>query len=121
MLLQDWIDGHEWFKLEQWTWLSFHIWVSFILDQTSIILRIWRIQNIIFSSTYAYTDGICNYSTASTSEATYIIGGYYTKDIIAEFKKDSWRRLGTLAKGRFNHESITLNDETMVIGGYTVG
>ena len=45
---------------------------------------------IIFSS-------ISYYSTASTSEAAYIIGGDYTKNIIAEFKNGSWRQMGTLA------------------------
>ena len=60
---------------------------------------------------------IAYYSTASTSESAYIIGGSYTKDIIAEFKDNSWRQIGTLAKGRDSHGSITLNDEIMVIGG----
>ena len=61
---------------------------------------------------------IAYYSTASTSEAAYIIGGHpLTAQIIAEFKNDSWRQIGTLAKGRHSHGSITLNDETMVIGG----
>ena len=62
---------------------------------------------------------IYSYSTASTSEAAYIIGGEYTQDIIAEFKDNSWRQIGTLAKGRYGHGSITLNGETMVIGGKT--
>ena len=68
---------------------------------------------IIFSS-------IRGYSTASTSEAAYIIGGVYTKYIIAEFKNDSWRQIGTLAKGRAYHGTIQLGDEVMVIGGYTL-
>ena len=59
------------------------------------------------------------YSTASTSEAAYIIGGINTRDVIAEFKNDSWRQLGTLTKGREAHASISLSDETMVIGGYS--
>ena len=62
---------------------------------------------------------IRGYSTASTSEAAYIIGGFYTRNIIAEFKNDSWRRMGTLAKGRFYHGSIQLGDEFMVIGGWS--
>ena len=62
-----------------------------------------------------------HYSTASTSEAAYIIGGRYTPDIIAEFRNNSWRQMGTLAKGRMGHGSITLNGETMVIGGVTTG
>ena len=65
---------------------------------------------IIFSS-------IRGYATASTSEAAYIIGGSFTKNIIAEFKNDSWRRMGTLAKGRWGHGAIQLGDEVMVIGG----
>ena len=68
---------------------------------------------IIFSN-------IIYYSTASTSEAAYIIGGYpITPRIIAEFRRNSWRLVGTLAKGRNTHGSITLNGETMVIGGDT--
>ena len=59
------------------------------------------------------------YSTASTSEAAYIIGGANTKDVIAEFKNDSWRQLGTLTKGRDRHASISLDGESMVIGGYS--
>ena len=62
---------------------------------------------------------IIYYSTASTSEAAYIIGGAYTQGIIAEFRSNSWRQMGTLAKGRRSHGSITLNGETMVIGGET--
>ena len=67
---------------------------------------------IIFSS-------IALYSTASTSEAAYIISGLYSGGIIAEFKNNSWRQIGTLSKRRHSHGSITLNDETMVIGGRT--
>ena len=61
---------------------------------------------------------IAYYSAASTSEAAYIIGGYpNTPQIIAEFRNNSWRQMGTLAKGRDSHGSITLNGETMIIGG----
>ena len=38
-------------------------------------------------------------------------------DIIAEFKNGSWRQMGTLAKGRGWHGTITLENELMVIGG----
>ena len=60
---------------------------------------------------------IREYSTASTSEAAYIIGGRHTRNIIAEFKLDSWRQMGTLAKGRAWHGSIALGSKFMVIGG----
>ena len=65
---------------------------------------------------FAYS--MYEYSTASTSEAAYFIGGSYSEDVIAEFKNDAWRQLGTLARGRYRHGSITLGDETMVIGGF---
>ena len=74
---------------------------------------IW-VKMSVFSS-------VLYYSSASTSEAAYIIGGGYTQDIIAEFRDNSWRQIGTLAKGRFGHGSIKLNGETMVIGGITTG
>ena len=86
--------------------------VSFIFYQSPKILKIWQIELIIFSSIWAY-------STASTSEAAYIIGGRYTENIIAEYKDGSWRQMGTLAKGRGWHGSITLENAVMVIGGYS--
>ena len=62
---------------------------------------------------------IQRYSTASTSEAAYIIGGWHTRSIIAEFKNDAWSQLGTLGKGRAYHGSISLGNEFMVIGGWS--
>ena len=62
------------------------------------------------------------YSTAHTSEAVFIIGGYYTKDIIAEFKDNEWRRLEKfLNQGRYGHGSVTIGGQTMIIGGWTNG
>ena len=62
---------------------------------------------------------IFRYSTASTSEASYIIGGYFTEEVIAEFKNDAWQKPGTLRKPRNGPASILLDDEIMVIGGHT--
>ena len=60
---------------------------------------------------------VFGYSTASTSEAAYIIGGWHHRNIIAEFKHDSWRQLGTLFQGRTWHGSIVFGNAIMVIGG----
>ena len=65
-----------------------------------------------------FSDQIWGYSTASTSEAAYIIGGRHNQNRIAEFKNDSWRQMGTLAKKRSEHGSIQLGNEVMVIGGF---
>jgi len=65
--------------------------------------------------------GISRYSTTQTSDAVYIIGGLYTKNIVAEFKNDQWRRLDNLNQGRHAHGSITIGGETMIIGGYFNG
>ena len=69
-----------------------------------------QINMIILSDIFAY-------STASTSDAAYIIGGHYTRNIIAQLKNDVWSQFGTLVKGRVWHESISFNNEFMVIGG----
>ena len=65
---------------------------------------------------------ICYYSTAATDDAAYIIGGYdganYSRTI-AEFKNDQWRKLGDLTQGRQRHNSISIGQKTMVVGGYT--
>ena len=73
-----------------------------------------NLPRIIYSINFR---AIYSYSTASTSEAAYIIGGYHTREVIAEFKNYSWRQLGTLAKGRSNQGSISIENEVMVIGG----
>ena len=57
------------------------------------------------------------YSTASTDDAAFIIGGYNTRDTIAQFRNNQWRKLGSLNKGRYYHGSITVGQETMIIGG----
>ena len=52
---------------------------------------------------------INRYSTASTSSAAYIIGGYTNAGLsktIAEFKDNQWYQLGSMRKGRFLHGSI---------------
>ena len=92
--------------------LFFTWYIYSVLVYARNIHKIGRIQIIIFSY-------IAAYSTASTSQAAYIIGGLHTPDIIAEFKHDSWRQVGTLARGRSWHGSIGLGDDIMVIGGWS--
>ena len=58
------------------------------------------------------------YSTTLTLDAVYIIGGANTKNIVAEFKNDQWHRLADLNQGRRGHGSITIEGETMIIGGW---
>ena len=62
---------------------------------------------------------IQSYSTASTDDAAYIIGGYDVYNTIAQFRNNQWRNLGSLTKGRYYHGSITIGQETMIIGGYS--
>ena len=61
------------------------------------------------------------YSTASTSEAAYFIGGANTKTTVAEFKNDSWREFGKLTQGRYWHGSISNGDDFFVVGGSSSG
>ena len=108
MLRQNRAHGHEYSNLEQWTRLSLRIVSLISLSET----QNKKIQ----------TDNLRKmerYSTASTFEAAYFIGGLYTREVIAEYKNDAWRQLGTLTKGRSRHGSITFGTETMVIGGYS--
>ena len=61
--------------------------------------------------------GISFYSATQTSDAVYVIGGRFTNSIVAEFKNDQWRRLGFLNQPREGHGSITVDGQTMIIGG----
>ena len=82
--------------------------------------NIFAFLKTIFSSIYLY-------STASTSDAVYIIGGFRetetgsSNSLIAHFRNDKWNQDGTLIKGRYGHESITIGEKTMIFGGYTWG
>ena len=62
---------------------------------------------------------ISQYSTANTPDAAYIIGGYYTPNLVAEFRDDQWTQLDGLNRGRRNHGSITVGARTMIVGGWT--
>ena len=71
------------------------------------------IINIILRQVYSY-------STAATYEAAYIIGGYQDStysSTIAEFKNDMWRKLGDLTQARNHHRSISIGQQTMILGG----
>ena len=76
-------------------------------------------MTLIFLTDLTVSSGISFYSATQTSEAVYIIGGYYTKDVVAQFKNDRWSRLRNLNQGRLGHGSISIEDYTMIIGGYS--
>ena len=59
------------------------------------------------------------YSTASIAGKVYIIGGYNTRDKIAEYNDDQWTEYGSLSTGRYAHDSITHDYQTMIIGAYS--
>ena len=61
--------------------------------------------------------GIYHYSTTHTAEAVFIIGGYHTGNIVAEFRDDKWQQIATLKQGRSRHGSITFGGQTVIIGG----
>ena len=60
---------------------------------------------------------IAFYSTANTPDTAYIIGGYYTPNLVVEFRNDQWAQLDELSKGRHAHGSITVGARTMIVGG----
>lgn len=64
-------------------------------------------------------NGIFAYSTTSTADAAYIIGGGFhpMSQIIVEFKNGRWHRLRNLNRPRDSHGSISVDGLTMIIGG----
>ena len=84
-------------------------------------------QNRAFCNS-SFFSSIYLYSTASTSDAVYIIGGFRETEtgsldnsLITHFRNDKWNQDGTLIKGRYGHESITIGEKTMIFGGSTWG
>ena len=70
--------------------------------------------------TYKTFRSIFGYSTASTEDAAFIIGGDDGSawSTVAEFRNNQWKKLNSLTRGRAYHGSITVGQETMIIGGY---
>ena len=40
---------------------------------------------------------------------------------IVEFKDDQWNQIGYLSKGRYYHSSLSVADQTIIVGGYAPG
>ena len=108
-------------KLSWWIWI---LWLG-AMDLTFPFPRkfdsILRIPEPTSGSIQFSFRSIFQYSTASTLEAAYIIGGFYADEEvtgeISVFQKDSWHQFGTLSKARVNHGSISIDNEFVVIGG----
>jgi hypothetical protein len=64
------------------------------------------------------SNSIWGYSTVNSPDVAYIIGGYTTRNLVAEFRNDQWARLDDLNKGRNSHGSITVGTRTMIVGGW---
>ena len=96
--------------MERWSWLS--LWrVSYSkFSELSLNPEYFRIWN-----NYIY-----EYTTASTAEAAYIIGGGpLFMDTIAKYENDGWSKYGKLHRGRQAHGVIQVGATTFVIGGMT--
>ena len=64
---------------------------------------------------YIYYFSIAWYSTASTEDAVFIIGGFSNASRIAQYKNGKWTIVGKLEEPRFNTRSITFGGQTMII------
>ena len=73
--------------------------------------------NIIFKNFDNLFRAVYHYSATQTADAAYIIGGEKTKNVVAEFKNSRWSQLDGLKRGRSHQGSITLENQTMIIGG----
>ena len=111
LLCENWTDGYEYYDLERWARLSVYFLVSLTSYFSLSDKDLWITDRSILRR-------LIDYSTASTVDAAYIIGGDNTRDVIAEFKNGAWRNLGSLVKPRDSQGSISLNGETMILGGY---
>ena len=81
---------------------------------TDIYVAYFRLSNKFYFS-------ISHYSTTSTSSTAYIIGGFLSPNIIAQYKHGQWSKVGDLSTGRYGHGSITDGVQTIIIGGNVSG
>ena len=63
---------------------------------------------------------IWGYSSTNTIDAVYIIGGYSTSNVVAQFKENQWHQLPNLQQGRQGHGSITIGSQTIIVGGSSI-
>ena len=49
-------------------------------------------------------------------------GGYHNNegptDVVAEYKNLNWKRLGSLAGGRYSHKTIQMGTKIYIFGGF---
>ena len=58
------------------------------------------------------------YSTAATATAAFIIGGTYTRKLVAEYRENQWHPLKSLLQGRSHQASIIVDNHMLIIGGW---
>ena len=73
----------------------------------------------LFKPVFLIFSAICYYSAASTADSAYIIGGLHTSEVVAEFRNNEWKRLKDLSKARYGHGSLSVGEQTIIIGGGT--
>ena len=112
LFVQDGAFWHEYNEMVRWSWFPFWFKVSLKYHLSNLL---WKIITLL--------SRISLYSTANTPDASYIIGGAYIPNLVAEFRNDQWNQLDDLNKGRNYHGSITVGTRTMIVGGYggTIG
>ena len=86
-------------------------------------LILCELRKIGYNSSIVLNFSIRAYATTHTKESVYIIGGitdggmFSYSSTIAQFKDYIWMNAGKLSQARFGHGAITLEGETMIIGG----
>ena len=106
LLVQDGAFWYEYNEMVRWSWFPFRFKVS--------------VEYHVINSPHKWSlfSRVGGYSTVSSPEAAYIIGGFTTKNLVAEFRNDQWAQLNDLNKGRSFHGSITVGARTMIVGGF---
>ena len=56
-----------------------------------------------------------------TPTTVFVIGGIYTRKVVAQFSKNRWHRLPDLQQQRLNHGSIRMGSQAIVVGGFQSG
>ena len=62
------------------------------------------------------------YAAISTPISVIYLGGYHNEegpnDIVAEYRNLKWKKLGTLASGRYAHRTIQMGTKVYIFGGF---
>lgn len=93
--------------------------IHILISKLTVLIKIALAHNIYH---LPKTFRLYAYSVISTQRSVVYFGGYHNDegptDVVAEYKNLNWKRLGSLAGGRYSHRTIQMGTKIYIFGGF---